>query len=275
MAQTVLITGASSGIGRSTAQLFASNGWNVVATMRNPSAESKLTGLDNVLVTRLDVQDHESVVSAFETGVAHFGAVDALINNAGFGLYGVFESTSKEKIQEQFDVNVFGVMDTIQVALPYFRKQKSGVIINVSSGGGIFTLPLISLYHATKFALEGFSESLAYELGSLNILVKIVEPGGVGTNFSKRSGEEYVQSPAPQEYGPFVEHTNAIFNQMRAARLMTPEEVASVIFTATTDGTTRLRYEIGEDIKPLTHARRTLSEQAYVDFMRSRFLRQS
>src|SRR5437899_2222052 len=109
--RTVLITGTSSGFGKAAARLFVRNGWNVVATMRRPEAEKELIGLDNMLVTRLDVQDHVSIGESIEAGIARFGRIDVLVNNAGFGLYGLFEATSLEKIREQFDVNVFGVMD--------------------------------------------------------------------------------------------------------------------------------------------------------------------
>ena len=178
MKKTVLITGASSGLGKTAAKYFAGNGWNVVATMRSPDREKDLASLNDVLVTRLDVQDRDSISAAIEAGIARFGKIDVLINNAGFGLFGVFETISREKVQEQFDVNVFGVMEVTRAILPHFRKTKGGLILNISSGAGIYTLPLISLYCATKFALEGFSESLAYELTSQNIVVKIIEWAG-------------------------------------------------------------------------------------------------
>lgn len=152
MKKTVLITGTSSGIGKAAAKLFARNGWNVVATMRNPATETDLAGLSHLLVTRLNVQDRASIGQAIEAGVARFGRIDTLINNAGFGLFGLFEATSREKIQEQFDVNVFGVMDVTRAILPHLRKNQGGLILNASSGAGIFTLPTISLYHASKFA---------------------------------------------------------------------------------------------------------------------------
>jgi NAD(P)-dependent dehydrogenase (short-subunit alcohol dehydrogenase family) len=164
MKKTVLITGTSSGFGKVTAKLFARNGWHVVATMRNPGEQTDLVDTNDVMVTRLDLRDRESIGQAIEAGITRFGTIDVLINNAGFGLFGVFEATSREKIQEQFDVNVFGVMDVTRAILPHFRKNKGGLIINVSSGAGIFALPMISLYCASKFALEGFSESLSYEL---------------------------------------------------------------------------------------------------------------
>jgi NAD(P)-dependent dehydrogenase (short-subunit alcohol dehydrogenase family) len=271
--KTALITGTSSGIGRAATNFFAGKGWNVVATMRRPTAEADWTGLDNVLVTRLDVQDLASIRQAIEAGIARFGRIDVLINNAGFGQYGLFEAISREKIQEQFDVNVFGVMDVTRAILPHFRKNKGGLIINISSGAGIFTLPMLSLYCASKFALEGFSESLAYELASQNIVVKIVEPGGVvSTNFGKRSGEEAAQNVALADYDAFVARTNAVFAGLRTARRATEVDVAEVIFEAATDGTNQLRYVATADIAPLVKARRETSEQEYIAFMRSRFL---
>ena len=136
MKKTVLITGTSSGFGKTTAKLFASSGWNVVATMRTPAAEKDLVDSSDMLVTRLDVQDRASIDQAIAAGIARFGKIDALVNNAGYGLFGLLEATSREKIQEQFDVNVFGVMNVTRAVLPHLRSRKAGVIINVSSGAG-------------------------------------------------------------------------------------------------------------------------------------------
>ena len=219
--------------------------------MRRPEEEKELVGLDDVLVTRSDVQDRASIAEAIEAGIARFGRIDALINNAGFGLFGVFEATSREKIQEQFDVNVFGVMDVTRAILPHFRKNKGGLIINISSGAGIFALPMLSLYCASKFALEGFSESLSYELASQNIIVKIVEPGGViSTNFGKRSGAEAGQNASIADYDAFVARTNAVFAGLRESARATEADVAKVIFEAATDGTNQLRYVATADILP-------------------------
>jgi NAD(P)-dependent dehydrogenase (short-subunit alcohol dehydrogenase family) len=273
MCKTILITGASTGFGKSAAQLFAAQGWNVIATMRTPSAGAELAALDNVLVTRLDVQDRDSIQQAIAAGIARFGAIDVLVNNAGFGLFGIFETTSREKIQEQFDVNVFGVMDVTRAILPHFRQKKAGVIINVSSGAGVFGLPMISLYNASKFALEGFSESLSYELMSQGIVVKIVEPGGVvSTGFGARSAAEAGHAPPPADYERFVGGALKVFEGLRATRLATSEEVAQVIFDAATDGSDRLRYVATKDIEPLVKARRETSEDAYMAMMRATFI---
>ncbi|HSY19199.1 MAG TPA: SDR family oxidoreductase [Candidatus Acidoferrales bacterium] len=272
MNKTVLITGTSSGFGKAAAKCFADNGWNVIASMRNPDVETELAVRDNILVTRLDVEDQSSITGTIEAGIARFGKIDALVNNAGFGLFGLFETTSREKIQEQFAVNVFGVMDVTRTILPHFRKNKGGLILNISSGAGVFALPMISLYCASKFALEGFSESLSYELASQNIIVKIIEPGGVvSTNFGKRSGAEAIHNAPLVDYDAFIADTNAVFAGLRAARRATEEDVAKVIFEAATDGTDRLRYVATADIRPLVEARRETSEQEYITFMRSRF----
>lgn len=272
MPQTVLITGASSGFGKAAALHFAANGWRVVATMRCPSAGADLFAHRNILVTRLDVQDRASIDAAIAEGIKRFGTIDALVNNAGFGLFGLFESASRAKIQEQFDVNVFGVMDVTRAILPHFRARQRGTIVNVSSGAGIFGLPMISLYTASKFALEGFSESLSYELASQGITVKIVEPGGVlDTQFGTRSANEFGQVTVPSGYEDFVTAMGNVFTDLRAERLATSEDVAKAIFDATTDGTDRLRYVATEDIKPLVKARRETSEETYMALMRDRF----
>lgn len=272
MKKTILITGTSSGFGKATARHFARQGWNVVATMRRPEEERELSQLADVLVTRLDVQDRATIAAAIEAGIARFGRIDALVNNAGFGLFGLFEATPREKIAEQFEVNVFGVMEVTRAILPHFRWNKAGLILNIGSGAGVFTLPMLSLYCASKFALEGFSEALSYELASQNIVVKIIEPGGVvSTNFGQRSGAEAAQNVALPDYDAFVAHTQTVFAGLRAARLATEDDVAQVIYDAATDGTDRLRYVATEDIKPLVRARRETSEQDYIALMRARF----
>lgn len=272
MKQTVLITGCSTGFGAAAARLYAQRGWNVIATMRNPEAGAALAQLDGVLVAPLDVQDGASIAAAVEAGIARFGRIDVLVNNAGFGLFGVFEGTSREKIQQQFDVNVFGVMDVTRALLPHFRANRTGTIVNVSSGAGVFGLPLISLYTASKFALEGWSESLSYELAAVGVTVKIVEPGGVtSTGFGGRSGAEAAGNAAPGDYARFIAATGAVFEQLRGQRLATSEHVADVIFRASTDGSSQLRYVATDDIKPLVEARRATSEADYMALMRARF----
>lgn len=274
MNKTVLITGTSSGIGKATAQLFLAKGWNVIATMRQPEKEQELTNQPHMLVTKLDVQQPDTIAAAIQQGIDQFGHIDALVNNAGYGEFGIFESTAKAQVTTQFEVNVFGVMDTIRVILPHFRERKEGMIINISSGAGRFTLPLISLYAASKFALEGFSESLSFELGALNIGVKIVEPGGTVSNFGNVSGARFSDKLPIPAYDNFIGVAGKMFDDLRGMQLATAEEVAAVIFTAATDETTTLRYVVGnEDFKQRIAARLTMTDQEYVNSIKSGYLK--
>ncbi|MBE9461653.1 SDR family oxidoreductase [Dyadobacter subterraneus] len=272
MSKTVLITGASSGIGKASAQYFAAKGWNVIASMRTPEKETELVDNNHIFVTRLDVQHPETIELAIQQGITRFGKIDVVVNNAGYGQYGVFEAVTPEQVQEQFDVNVFGVMNTIRAILPHFRERKQGMIINISSGAGRFTLPLISLYNASKFALEGFSEALSFELAALNIGVKIVEPGGTTTNFIKVSEEKISLKPLP-EYDRFINAAYQMFGKLKDMRLATAEEVAEVIYNATTDGTDTLRYLFGnDDFKKRVNNRLTMSDQDYVNSVKESYL---
>ena len=204
MPSTVLITGCSSGIGRATAQLFQARGWNVVATMRSPQQETELRLLERVLVARLDVQDEASIQAAVDAALARFGRIDVLVNNAGYGAYGPLEATPMDKVRRQFDVNVHGLIATTQAVLPHLRRQRSGVVVNISSIGGRLTFPLGTLYHGTKFAVEGLSEALHYELLPLGVQVKLVEPGMVQTDFAGRSFD-FSNDPSLAEYQPVVQ----------------------------------------------------------------------
>ncbi|MEM9492069.1 MAG: SDR family oxidoreductase, partial [Myxococcota bacterium] len=186
MSKTILITGASSGIGKATAAYFGERDWNVVATMRKPDDGAELAK-DNVLVTRLDVLDSDSIQAAVARAQERFGGIDALLNNAGYGAYGALEATPMDVIRRQFDVNLFGLIATTQAVLPGMRARKSGVIVNISSVGGRMCYPFGALYHGSKWAVEGLSEALHYELIPLGIRVKLVEPGGVATDFGGRS----------------------------------------------------------------------------------------
>jgi NAD(P)-dependent dehydrogenase (short-subunit alcohol dehydrogenase family) len=274
MNKTILITGASSGIGLAAAKLFAGKGWNVVATMRNPGAGHELAALENVRIAHLDVQDRRSIAEAIGAGIGWFGRIDVLLNNAGYGQFGLFEAIPREKVIEQFEVNVFGVMDVTRAILPHFRKNKAGTIIQVSSGAGLFTLPMISIYCASKFALEGFSEALAFELSSQNITVKLVEPhGGVtSTDFNARSARDGAGAGKLADYGEFAKRTGDAFARMSAARTISSEDVAYVIHKAATDGSDRLRYLVGDDARGFIRAWDGLPNQEYVAFMRSLFL---
>lgn len=260
--KTIVITGASSGIGKATAKHFAEQGWRVAATMRKPDAETELRQLENVSLYTLDVTDEESVDKAAVQILADMGTVDAVLNNAGYAVMGTFESATQEQIERQFDVNVFGLMNVTRAFLPHFRANGAGLFLNVSSMGGQITLPLISLYHSTKWAVEGFSESLAYELGCLGIQVKIIEPGVVNTDFYGRS-MVFSAKEGLSDYDELL----ARYQANRAGAEVsgsTPEQLAAAIYGAATDGTDQMRYLIGPDAEQLVGLRRAQGDDAYV-----------
>lgn len=271
MQKTVLITGASSGIGRATAELFHQKGWNVVATMRTPEKEETLTKLDNVLVTKLDVQDKATITSAVQQAIDQYGKIDVLINNAGYGLAGTFESMSEETIKRQFDVNVFGLLAVTQAVLPHMRKEKSGMIINISSVGGRMAFPVFSLYHATKFAVEGLTESLQYELAQVGVKIKVVEPGGVKTDFAGRS-LDFQHKEELTDYNEFIAAIMKGFeDRIAAGGGSTPDMTAAVIYGAATDGKDQLRYRAGEDAEQLLTARASMDDVAFRDMIKEQF----
>ncbi|MBB5620302.1 NAD(P)-dependent dehydrogenase (short-subunit alcohol dehydrogenase family) [Pedobacter cryoconitis] len=272
MSKTIMITGASSGFGRETAKIFHQQGWNVVATMRSPENEQELNELENVLVTYLDVQQPESIQNTIIEAVQHFGSIDVLLNNAGYGLMGVFESATSEQIQKQYAVNVFGLMDVTRAVLPQMRRQGSGTIINLSSFGGQVGLPFGSLYNSSKFAVEGFSESLSHELYALGIAVKLIEPGGVDTNF--RNGLEMIKNEIP-EYQPLMGNFFGRYAQATAhLPKATAEDIAQTIYEAATDGKAQLRYVIGEDAQFYIDTKFKNSDPDFIKIMRDRFINQ-
>ena len=267
--KTILITGASSGIGKETAKLFQSKGWNVIATMRNPENESELKHLENVLVAKLDVLDVDSIQNAFIEGVQKFGSIDVLLNNAGYGAYGPLESFSRERILRQFNTNVIGLLDATRTVLPHFRQNKKGIIINISSIGGKITFPMGSLYHGTKFAVEGISESLSYEVAQFGGRVKIVEPGMIATDFSGRS-LDFSNDENITEYQDLVSSLMAAMPAM-AENASPASLVAEVIFKAATDGTDQLRYTAGEDAKMLMANRQQYDDATFLSSIKSQF----
>jgi NAD(P)-dependent dehydrogenase (short-subunit alcohol dehydrogenase family) len=270
MNKTVIITGASSGFGRETAKIFQKQGWNVVATMRSPEKEQELNKLQNVLVTRLDVQDSGSIETAVKEALQHFGSIDVLVNNAGFGLMGVFESAKEEQIYKQYSVNVFGLMNVTRAVLPQMRQQGGGSIINLSSFGGQVGLPFGSLYNSSKFAVEGFSESLSHEVAAFGISVKIIEPGGVATNF--REGIEMIKNEVP-EYNELMGNFFGRYASVTAdLPKATPEDVAQTIYQASTDNKTQLRYVIGQDAQFYIDTKYENNDSEFIKIMRDRFV---
>lgn len=241
--KTILITGSSSGIGKSTAHYFAERGWNVAATMRNPDATPDLLHSPNIRLYKMDVTDEASIAKALTEIIQDWGRIDVLVNNAGYGAIGAFEAASAEQCQRQFNTNVFGIFNTTRAILPYFRKQQSGTIINVSSMGGRITFPLYSLYHGTKWAVEGFSESLQYELRSFNIRIKIIEPGAIKTDFYNRS-QDLFHKEGLTAYDDYISR-NLPYMQKTGENAPGPEIVAKTIYKAASDGRKKIRYPVG------------------------------
>lgn len=259
MTKTVLITGASSGFGKDAVRLFQKNGWNVIASMRSPEKETELAGLDQVMLVRLDVTDNESIQHAVGEGVARFGGIDALVNNAGYGSLGVLEAAPEEVVRQQFDVNVFGVIEVIKAVLPHMRSNRSGVIVNVSSMGGRIAFPFSTLYHATKYAVEGISESLQYELEPLGIRVKIVEPGGYRTDFAGRSLATFGAGNLLDYMPAYDAFAAQVDNWPMSDRIW---EVAEAIYQAANDHSEQLRYPVGADAVQLLQARKEMDDLA-------------
>ncbi|AFH64886.1 SDR family oxidoreductase [Paenibacillus caseinilyticus] len=268
--KTILITGASSGIGRAAALYFQEQGWNVIATMRSPEKETELGRLDRVLVSRLDVVREETIQEALSQGIERFGTIDVLLNNAGYAAFGAFEAASEEQIHRQFDVNVFGVFRMTQAILPHFRTNQEGTIINVSSIGGRVAFPLLTLYHASKWALEGFSESLYYELAGLKIRVKVVEPGNVHTDFTGRS-LDLIRSDSLEAYKDYTETVLQKQVESFQANGSSPELIARTIYRAASDGTDQFRYLAGEDAEFVMNMRRERPDAEFMSWIAGSF----
>jgi len=262
MIKTVFITGASSGIGRAAALYFAGQGWNVAATVRTVKSDDvDFAKFSAIRQYQLDVTDGESIQAAIRVAVKDFGSIDVLVNNAGYGTVGAFEASTPEQVQKQFDVNVFGLMNVTRLMLPIFRKQGQGKIINISSMGGRLAFPLYSIYHATKWAVDGFSESLMYELAGLNIGVKIIEPGTIKTQFTGRSAVKLTKTGLDA----YSAYETKIAKNYEATyeNAASPELVAKTIYKAATDESSRLRYVVGAPAPMLMLLRRILPESLF------------
>ncbi len=270
--KTILITGASSGIGKATARYFQEKGWNIIATMRNPSKEDELNQLENILVARLDVTDLDSIDNTIQSGIEKFGKIDVLVNNAGYGAYGPLEVFPRENIIRQFNTNVIGLLDVTRAVLPHFRENKSGVIINISSVGGKATFPLGALYHGTKFAVEGITESLSFELEQIGVKAKIIEPGTISTDFAGRSFD-FQNDETIAEYQPIINAMLAGIGDVTTDenRISHPSAVAEVIYHAATDGTNTLRYTAGQDAEIFLNVRRESNDEEYFEAIKMQF----
>ena len=270
MAETVFITGTSTGIGRATAGYFAERGWNVAATMRDPGRAGDLGRLENVQVLRLDVARQSEIDDAVDAAIGRFGRVDVLVNNAGFGLRGLFEGASAEQIRRQYDTNVFGLMEVIRAFLPHFRANRSGHIVNVGSIAGRVGDPLMPIYSSSKWAVEGFSEALSHEVAPLGILVKLIEPGAFKTAFQANLDTESTADLSDyEEIIAALEAAEAGFESEYSSDL---ESVVETIYEASTSTDDRLRYLAGADAEQLWAERMELGDEEFVRSVRTLLL---
>ncbi len=270
MSRTILITGTSSGYGKATAEYFLDRGWNVVATMRHPDPGLFATASDRLKVIPLDVTDGNSIGGAIADGVAAFGAIDVLVNNAGIGMASALEATPDSTIREIFETNTFGVFATCRAIIPQMRGQGRGVIVNVTSSVTLGVMPLVAIYAASKCAVEGFTESLSYELEPFGIRARLVEPGYAPTTNFTANGGPRMEGLIPADYAAFAQSCFA-----RMAHYPTPycteAEVAEAVFSAATEEGTNIRYPAGPDSKLLAELRWTTSEDHYLARMREMF----
>jgi short-subunit dehydrogenase len=270
--KVAVVTGSSSGIGFETSLAFARNGFHTYATMRKLEDGGSKQIIDiarnenlSLQVIQLDVNNDKSVADAIDRIAKLKDRIDVLVNNAGYALIGAFEENSMEEIKTQFETNFFGAVRVMQAVIPIMRKQREGKIVNISSIGGRISFPLDSIYHGTKFALEGLSESIQYEVEPFGIKIILIEPGAIGSSFwknlkmsAKASGPDSNNSP----YRPFTNNVLEAFNQA-AQNSIHPSEVAKVIIQAIMADNPNFRYAVGKDAATLLEARRNMSDREF------------
>ena len=257
MKKTVLITGASSGFGKLTAKTFASNGWNVVATMRSPDRETELTDIEGIQIERLDVTDPSSIQAAVDASVEAYGDIDVLVNNAGYGGHSLFEQMDMGAIRTMYETNVFGPMNVMRAVLPHMREKGEGVIVNVSSMAAMFGLPGNGIYSSTKFALNGLSEAMALDYRALGVRVHIVEPGAYPTTGFNASTDNHLEAGDDQlsHYSNALrQHIERIGAQMAevGGDLADPQEVADAVYACALDPESPIHNPTGSDAQMLT-----------------------
>jgi NAD(P)-dependent dehydrogenase (short-subunit alcohol dehydrogenase family) len=247
--KTIFITGASAGLGKTTAKLFQANGWRVIATMRTPDKETELSSLENVILLPLDVTNPEQVNTTVQEAVK-LADVDVVFNNAGYGLIGPLERYTEDQMVSQFDTNFFGVLRVTKAFIPYFKQKGSGLFITTTSICGLATYPLCSVYNASKWALEGWSESMSYDLAPFNIGIKTVAPGGIKSNYMN-----VMTVVADNTYDSLNNKIAEGFSDGTLMEFSEPEVIAAVVYEAATDGKDQARYLAGPDAVR-TYARR-------------------
>ena len=271
MHQVALITGCSSGLGYETALMLARNGFHTFATMRNTKKSDSLEEIIkkerlDLNIRELDVNDNTSIENAINCIKSEANRIDVLINNAGYGLVGFFEDLTLDEIRNQFETNFFGVLNITKKIIPIMRSQKSGTIINVSSGAGQVGFPGISAYVSTKFAIEGFSESLMYELFPYGIKVVIIEPGVIKTNFFRNCivSEHSMKKSSPYSRSLDKFQRNVELMQEHAT---SPIDVAKVIIQVLGNNEPKQRYIIGNDVAMILEAKKSLSDIEFKKMM--------
>lgn len=259
-----LVTGASSGIGHATALALAEAGYRTYATARRREALEELerSGLS---VLPLDVTEERSMVDAVAAIEAAHGAVDLLVNNAGYSEMGPIEEVTLERVRRQFETNVFGLVRLCQLVLPGMRRAGRGRIVNVSSMGGEFTMPYAGIYHASKYAVESISDALRFEVRPFGIDVIVIQPGVVRTPLGAATAEA-MRTP---EGSPYAAHVARVRSFIEAnaddadSSALAPEDVARVIVGAVTAGEPATRYKVGMEAEQITAARRALSDREW------------
>lgn len=277
--KVAVVTGSSSGIGLETSLTLARNGFTTYATMRSLEKSSTLNTLAEkeklaIKVVQLDVTENQSVNDAIQTIVSEAGRIDVLVNNAGYLLFGAFEDLSIEEIKSQFETNFFGAVRVMHAVLPTMRNQRNGMIVNMSSMGGRMSFPAESAYHGTKFALEGVSESLQYEVEQFGIKIILIEPGVIKSHFANNLKMASKSQKLDSPYAEMMGKLNAGFVSIRE-NASTPKEVASVILNAVTSENPKLRYIIGNDAVRTLEAKITLSDAEFGNLIKQQFLSQS
>ena len=275
MQKVAVVTGSSSGMGFETSLILARNGFHTYATMRKLEGEglkqlTDITKNENLplQVIQLDVNDDKSVNDAINAVIKEKDRIDVVVNNAGYDLMGALEETSMDEIKAQFETNIFGPLRIMQAVIPMMRKQGGGIIVNITSLGGRISFPLNSPYHATKFALEGLSESIQYELEPFGIKIIVIEPGGVGSNFLKNlKMAAKTSDPLNSPYRSIQNSMSEYFKQW-AQNLTHPSEVAKVILQAVTSDNPDFRYVVGNDAKMTLESRRSMSDREFQDMIK-------
>jgi NAD(P)-dependent dehydrogenase (short-subunit alcohol dehydrogenase family) len=267
-----LVTGSSSGIGFETALLLARSGFHIYASMRNLEKSKNITEIANteklpLQVIQLDVNDDKSVKDAINKIIAENGRIDILVNNAGYGLFSPIEDVTLDQVKEQFETNFFGVVRVTKEALPIMRKQRKGTIVNVSSGAGRVGVPVYSAYVASKFALEGLSESLRYELKEFGINIVIIEPGVIRTNIVENLKTADIRSRSKSPYADLIEKVSKGFEKMMDSSSSPPKLVAEAILNAITSKEPEIRYVVGDDAEYIMKVRKSTSDKELENWM--------